>query len=273
MRTLTTMILCAFLALFILSACSADTVKDTENVPASAAPAESAPESAETENNEAGSEELTESTEPEDAQLSENGTLGYITDGEKLIRLRMQTIMQESIGMYYGCEAVSLSIALQYYGFDIDPVTLFTEHMKSGPVGKVNPFYAYVGDPRDSSGYGCYAPCAVRCVNGYLESVGSDLRAKDISGSSMEEIKEYLWQGKPVVIWGTLGMKESDVLSRWYFGGNPVYWYRLSHCVVLSGIYRDRFFVCDPMEGSVNYLQGDVERSYNQIYTQALVIE
>jgi len=89
----------------------------------------------------------------------------------------------------------------------------------------------------------------------------------------MEEIISYLWEGKLVVIWGTPGMEPSTVLARWQFGGNPVYWYNLSHCVVLSGIYRDRFFVCDPMAGSVNYLQSDVERSYKQIYTQALVIE
>lgn len=200
-------------------------------------------------------------------------TKGYVSNGKDFIRMRLHTVMQEEIGMPFGCEAVSLAIALDYYGFEVDPETLFLEHMAKGRRGVANPFYAYVGDPRDRTGYGCYAPCAVRCANSYLESVGSALRARDISGATMDEIKAYLWEGKPVVLWGTLNMEHSSVLEVWRFGGNPVYWYNLSHCVVLSGTYSDRFFVCDPMEGSVSYLQSDVERSYKQIYTQALVIE
>ena len=273
MNSLILKTICILTIFLTVSACASDGNGQAEDVPAHTFASESVSESTEPVTVAGVSDTDIQSTEPTAAEPLENGTLGYITDGKNIIRLRMPTILQEPIGMYYGCEAVSLSIALGYYGFNVDPVVLFTEHMKSGPAGETNPFYAYVGDPRDASGYGCYAPCAVRCVNSYLESVGSELRARDISGSSMEEIREYLWQGKPVVIWGTLEMKESDVLERWYFGGNPVYWYRLSHCVVLSGIYRDRFFVCDPMEGSVNYLQSDVERSYNQIYTQALIIE
>jgi len=197
----------------------------------------------------------------------------YISDGETFIRMRVQNIMQEPIGMNNGCEAVSLAIALGYYGFDVDPVELFEEHMKSGAAGIANPFYSYVGDPRGVAGYGCYAPCVVRCADSYLKSVGSSLRARDISGSSMDEICEYLLEGKPVIIWGTLKMQPSDVLAVWRFGGNPVYWYSYSHCVVLSGILSDCFFVCDPMEGIVRYPISDVERSYNQIYTQALIIE
>lgn len=209
-----------------------------------------------------------------DEESFDDTSARYITDGESFIRLKTRTVLQERIGMPFGCEAVSLSIALAYYGYDIEAETLFEQYMSSGVAGEANPFYSYVGDPRDMTGYGCYAPCAVRCVNSYLESCDSELRARDISGSTTEEINALLWEGKPVVIWGTLDMRESDVLEIWYFGGNPVYWYSLSHCVVLSGISSDgRYFVADPMKGNVLYEISDVERAYTQIYSQALVIE
>ena len=259
------------LALMMLASCSKTDVADTEERTEATADTLKVEYTETVVLTETQAESEAEPTEQTEDVLPQ--TLGYITDDETFIRLRMKNIMQESIGMYYGCEAVSLAIALKYYGYDADPVELFTEHMKSGAAGVANPFYSYVGDPRDNSGFGCYAPCAVRCANSYLESVGSPLRAKDISGADMDEIKSYLWEGKPVVIWGTLDMKPSDVLAVWRFGGNPVYWYNLSHCVVLSGVFDDLFFVCDPMEGHVRYDVKDVERSYNQIYTQALVIE
>lgn len=216
-----------------------------------------------------------EENESSSEEIEESGTYtnGYITDGKSLVRINLMNILQEEIGMPNGCEAVSLAIALSYYGYEIDPVELFEKYMKSGEYGEANPFYAYVGDPRDDTGYGCYAPCAVRCVNAYLEEIGSELRAYDVSGSTIEEICEYLWDGIPVVIWGTLDMKTSPVTARWNFGGNIINWYAKSHCVVARGVNKDNMFICDPMGGRGTYPMEDVEMAYNQIYSQAVVIK
>lgn len=218
-------------------------------------------------------------TEPDPEETDEYTAVpgqpnGVIGDGNTYVKLKVHNILQEPIGMPFGCEAVSVAIALSYYGYDVAPVTLFVEHMDSGEYGVANPFYEYVGDPRDDTGYGCYAPCAVRCANSYLESVGSERRARDISGSSIEEICEYIRAGIPVVIWGTLNMSPTSTLAAtWRFNGNPINWYNLSHCVMISGIYKSRFLICDPMVGQKYYSIDAVEKAYNLIYTQALVIE
>ncbi len=184
----------------------------------------------------------------------------------------IDNIMQMDIGMPNGCEAVSLSMALTYYGFDIDARFLYEAFMPHGKYGEANPFYEYVGNPKNKTGYGCYAPCIVETANKFLEKKGSKRRAHDISGSSMYDILGYVWNGVPVIIWGTLGMERSRVLDSWYFDGERVYWYELSHCVLITGVKGDSFIICDPMVGKVEYKITDVEAAYGQIYSQAVAI-
>ena len=184
----------------------------------------------------------------------------------------IENIMQEKIGMPNGCEAVSLSMALGYYGFDIDARILFEGFMPHGKYGEANPFYEYVGSPKNRTGYGCYAPCVVETANKFLKNRGSKRRAHDISTSSVYEILGYVWNGIPVIIWGTLGMEQSDVLDSWYFDGERVYWYNLSHCVLITGVKGDNFIICDPMVGKVEYPIEKVEAAYTQIYSQAAAI-
>ena len=184
----------------------------------------------------------------------------------------IENVMQEEIGMPYGCEAVSLAMALGYYGFDIDARILFEGFMPKGKYGEANPFYEYIGSAKNRTGYGCYAPCVVETANKFLERQGSKRRAHDISGSSMYDILAYIWNGVPVVIWGTLDMKHSKVLDSWEFDGERVYWYKLSHCVLITGVRDDSFIVCDPMVGKVEYKISEVEAAYEQIYSQAVAI-
>ena len=88
----------------------------------------------------------------------------------------------------------------------------------------------------------------------------------------MYEILGYIWNGVPVVLWGTLNMEKSRVLDSWYFDGERVYWYELSHCVLITGVKGDNFIVCDPMAGKVEYPIEKVEAAYTQIYSQAVAI-
>ena len=184
----------------------------------------------------------------------------------------IENIMQEEIGMPYGCEAVSLAMALGYYGFDIDARILFEGFMPKGKYGEANPFHEYIGSAKNGTGYGCYAPCVVETANKFLERQGSKRRAHDISGSSMYDILAYIWNGVPVVIWGTLDMKKAKVLDSWEFDGERVYWYNLSHCVLITGVRGDSFIVCDPMVDKVEYKISEVEAAYEQIYSQAVAI-
>lgn len=215
----------------------------------------------------------------ESAQVSESKTVDIdFREGfhnfyqANFATMDIENVMQEEIGMPYGCEVVSLSMALGYYGFDIDARILFEGFMPHGKYGKANPFYEYIGSPKNRTGYGCYAPCVVETANKFLESRRSKRQAHDISGSSMYDILGYIWNGVPVIIWGTLGMEKSPVLDSWYFDGEKVYWYELSHCVLIVGVRGDNLIICDPMVGKVEYKISDVEAAYSQIYSQAVVI-
>lgn len=184
----------------------------------------------------------------------------------------IENVMQMDIGMPNGCEAVSLSMALGYYGFKIDARILYEGFMPHGKYGEANPFYEYVGNPKNETGYGCYAPCVVETANSFLEMRNTKRRAHDISGSSVYDLLGYVWNGIPVIIWGTLGMDRSRVLDSWYFDGERIYWYELSHCVLITGVRGDNFIICDPMVGKVEYPIADVAAAYEQIYSQAVAI-
>lgn len=214
-------------------------------------------------------------SEPSETDTKTNReTAGYKTVYQmNYVSINCENIMQEKIGLPFGCEVVSLAIVLDYLGYEIDPMTLFNEYMPNGKWGKVNPFYAYVGSPTNRTGYGCYAPCVVTTANDYLTEENSARRARNVSGSSMYQLLGYVWSGYPVVIWGTLNMvPESYVLESWTFDGEVVDWYRHSHCVVICGVQDDNFIICDPMVGKVKYPIKDVEAAYNLIYSQAVVI-
>ncbi len=189
------------------------------------------------------------------------------------VSINCENIMQEKIGLPFGCEVVSLAIVLKYLGYEIDPMTLYKEYMPKGKWGKVNPYYAYVGNPWDRTGYGCYAPCVVTTANDYLTEENSARKAHNVSGSSMYELLGYVWSGYPVILWGTLNMvPESYVLESWKFDGDVVNWYRHSHCVVICGVQDDNFIICDPMVGKIKYPIKDVEAANKLIYSQAVVI-
>ena len=201
-------------------------------------------------------------------------TAGYKTVFQmNYVSINCDNIDQNDIGLPFGCEVVSLAIVLKYLGYEIDPNTLFDDYMPRGSWGKVNPFDAYVGSPRNRTGYGCYAPCVVTTANDYLSEENSARKAHNISGSSMYELLGYIWSGYPVILWGTLDMvPDSYVLESWKFDGETVNWYRHSHCVVICGVQDDNFIICDPMVGKVKYPIKDVEDANNLIYSQAVVI-
>lgn len=70
---------------------------------------------------------------------------------------------------------------------------------KQYPFYAVNPNVAYMGNPRGNGWY-CYAQPLVKAINSYLKDVGNtEYKAKDITGSSVDELKQYVREGNPIV--------------------------------------------------------------------------
>ncbi len=172
-----------------------------------------------------------------------------------------------------GCEVVSLAIALQYhFGIEIDPVWLSDTYMPQGPLGQVNPEHTYAGDPK-GNGFGCYVPCLQVTAGLYLQEAGyRSYAAKNLTGSSMEELEAWVAGGTPVILWATIDMEPSVVAREWEFDGHTVCWNSGSHCVVLSGYTQDTSIICDPLEGVVEYDRQDVIDAYDLVGQRAMAL-
>lgn len=188
------------------------------------------------------------------------------------VRLDVENILQMP-ELPNGCEVVSLAIVLQYtFDLQIDPVWLSDTYMPKGLPGRADPEYTYVGDPK-GNGFGCYVPCLEMTAIRYLADAGvRDYTAKDISGSSMRELKEWVAGGCPVILWATIDMEPSIVAQEWTIWGETVCWYSGSHCVVLSGYTEDTCIICDPLRGVVEYDLQDVLQAYELVGRRAMVL-
>lgn len=173
-----------------------------------------------------------------------------------------------------GCEVTSLAIVLNYLGYEVDPVWLCDNHLPMEDFVYGNPWKTYVGNPKNE-GLGCYAPAIVEAGNSYLESVGSDYRAVNVSGGSLSDYEKYIDRGVPVILWGTMYMNcDPEVYWTRTYDGVEVVWHASSHCLVLMGYDEENYIFCDPMRsGIVKYSRESVITSSEINFRQACVIE
>lgn len=176
-----------------------------------------------------------------------------------------------------GCEIASLSIVLNYLGYKTDIGSIVDNYLVTSSVDDpyADPWNTYIGNPRDV-GYGCYAPCIVDAANAFLQDKGGKYTAFDISGSSMDTLLDYVKDGHPVILWGTLYMDGVNRECKWFVDKETkklTYWLSHSHCVVLIGYNDDKYIVADPIAGIVKYDKNAVKYSYKLLYKQACVIK
>lgn len=183
------------------------------------------------------------------------------------IDLAVEPIMQLP-ELPLGCEITALATLLQYYGFSVDKVTLCEQTLDYGS-SYTDPFEGYIGNPfEEYRGMGCYAPPIVCAANRFLARQNSALSAYDVSGTSFDILLEYVMAGTPVMIWTTQQTLDSDVAYTY----GEINWYRLSHCVVISGFEGDAVICADPLEGTVRYDRSRMEQMYKLLYAQAVLI-
>lgn len=186
--------------------------------------------------------------------------------------LNVKNILQIP-GMPNGCEVVSLTIALNYLGYDIDHFTLYSDFMPRSDLEDGDPWTTYVGEATDV-GYGCYAPCVVDTGNDYIESVGGEHKVYNVSGKTMKEYEDHLIEGTPVIFWGLVNMNMNPSIC-WVgnVDGKQVIWHSNSHCLVLIGFNEYNYIFCDPLVGIVEYDKQSVEKSFEINYKQACIIK
>lgn len=194
----------------------------------------------------------------------------------------------------YGCEAVSATMVLRFYGCDITwkefvdnylvkrPWRVDEKGERFGP----DPYAAYPGDPYKDSGpncgFGCYAPCLAKCMNNVLPPnrravVSSNLKLVDL-------VANYVAVGDPVLIWATMDMAPSRLTCSWKIDyvdedsqfrlGDVFTWNGNEHCLVLVGYDADRYYFNDPYKnhGLVGYDRQLVERRFLEQGSQSVVV-
>lgn len=197
-----------------------------------------------------------------------------LPDPNQRVELDVKNILQNP-QLPNGCEIVSLAIVLNYLGFEVDPVELSDKYLEKGEFWIDSPYKKYIGDPKNETGTGCYAPCIIKAANNFLKDQKSELMCVNVSGKDLKELEKYIDDGIPVIIWGTVFMDcdPSICYSYWTQYDGIVTWYMHSHCLVMTGHSASTYVFADPLYGTTDYTKENVEKSYNQEFMQACIIK
>lgn len=171
-----------------------------------------------------------------------------------------------------GCESVSAVMALNFVGIDIS-VDYFIDNFLEMSELPFDPYETYGGNPRDGSGFGCYAPVIKSALDKAL--AGSDYAADIVSSATVESLCEkYIQNDIPVIFWATQDMQKPFEGKKWEYEGETITWIRPEHCLLLIGYTQDSYVFCDPLktESRTTYPKASVETAYEGLHSQAVVI-
>ncbi|PYI54433.1 C39 family peptidase [Paenibacillus flagellatus] len=152
-----------------------------------------------------------------------------------------------------GCEIVSLTMLLNYYGIDKGKMELFGE-MKKDPTpirwekGAIaywgHPNTGYVGDATGKSrGFGIYHAALFDTLKAYVPT------AKDLTGSAFDAVERQIADGYPVVVWTTIDFAVPQKWVSWDTPVGPIETTFMEHAVLLVGYDETHVFVNDPLSG------------------------
>lgn len=183
-----------------------------------------------------------------------------------------------------GCEITALTELIQFYGFSVSHTTMSAKYLPRAKLswsgGKMygpDPYDYFVGNPEDDTGWYCLEGAIMTAANRYLSEQGSSLRAKSVSGSDLEELKEYLRQGIPVMVWMTPGLQPFGYSSvRWILPDGSTYKpYIGTHALVLTSIDEEKGIATfsDPARGKTTQKLSFFLNIYRQMGRRAVIIQ
>ena len=225
---------------------------------------------------------VTETPAPSPTPIPLNERMVVIGESK---RIPVVNLLQEP-ELPSGCEAVSLTILLNYLGFSVDKMTIACKYLPQLDFyGEENDLHGadfrttFAGDPtRLEHSYGCYAPCITITANAYFEDNGYSARAYDITGADFDSLlTDYIDKGMPVLIWATSGNLRPSKLTDLYWTtpeGEVVRWLAYQHCIVLTGydLENNRIYVSDPQVGNTAYSYDILKERYLELGRQAIHI-
>lgn len=176
------------------------------------------------------------------------------------VLLNVPYFSQYSAGAEMGCEATSLYMALRYKGY-ASQYTL-KDFIKQMPLSKDNnPNNGFSGDPFkwQNNIYQSIYPSPLAVWGSQYGNVSN------ISGSSIQTVKQEIKNGNPVVVYVTMQYAAAEYGT--YHWGTGI---DNAHVVTLDGYDDTRYHVCDPAAGAQWINASVFETSYN--FTQYAVV-
>lgn len=153
-----------------------------------------------------------------------------------------------------GCESVALYILLKYYNVDvsideiIDALPKGTKpYIENGILYGANPEKEFVGNPLDSSSYGCYNGPIAKTANIFKEGAISEEQVP------LDKLKNIIYSGNPVIVWVNIDMKfkKLSYSGPWYDyeTKEEIYWIMGEHAVVVYGYDINNIYISNPYNG------------------------
>ncbi len=179
------------------------------------------------------------------------------------------------VGSYpTGCESVSTVMALQHSGLNISVDDFIDSYLEKGSANSFDPNICFGGDPKSTSGMGCYSPVIAKAAKKAL--IGKRTTVKLVSGLSLKELcEEYIDRGVPVIVWATIDMQKAATGKKITYEDRIIQWISPEHCLLLVGYDEDNYIFNDPQKSAAAtyYTRNASENAYCALGCQAVVIE
>lgn len=177
-----------------------------------------------------------------------------------------------------GCEITSLTMLLNYLGFEADKEVLADKYLSKGKYRASDPTETFVGDPKSTFAYGCFSNVIVKTAEKYLEEndPSKELNVINLTGCSPESIYAALDNGCPVIVWITVDLQEPQKGAVWTAADSKkeIQWLKGEHCVLLTGydLSKKIVYANDPLKGLAVYDMELFEKRFEQMNKNAVII-
>lgn len=174
-----------------------------------------------------------------------------------------------------GCESVSLTMLLRYYGVSVTP-DMVIARLKKGSV----PYYGsdvvlyggnseleFVGNPYSNASYGVYEKPIAEVANTFKSGINVK------SNFAFSEVVSLVQNGTPVMVWTSMGLAVPYISSSWIYKPTmeTISWKANEHAVVMIGATDSTVVVADPIGGKIKtYSRSTFESRYNYFGKKAL---
>lgn len=182
-----------------------------------------------------------------------------------------------------GCEITALTMAMQYYGCNVSKTTMARQYLPTvspsfyyGSDGKLygpDMDKYFVDDPFSTEGYICGTPAICTAANNYFKDFNANLQARDITGSTSEDLYALIDRGTPVVVWVTIDMVNRSSDFSWYStSGKYMSLSYDDHCAVLIGHSSTTVTLADPISGQVTYSRSRFESVFRSRNKRCVIL-